>query len=151
MAYLTSYYHVVFRTYRSARVLFPENADQFYKYVNGIVTNIGCRLLCINSMPDHVHIAIALKPDLSISECVRTIKGNTSRWLSSNPQIFPYFEGWGHEYFGSTFSAKDMSSVVAYITNQQEHHRNRSLEDELKYFFALTNQTDKLKYFLSDK
>ncbi len=151
MAYLISYYHVVFRTYRSARVLFPENTEQFHKYVNGIVKNLGCRLLCINSMPDHVHIAISLKPDIAISECVRDIKGNTSRWLSSHPQMFPYFEGWGHEYFGSTFSAKDLQKVIAYIDNQQKHHRNRPLEDELRDFFALTGQTDRLKYFLADK
>ena len=36
--------------------------EDLYKYMTGIVTNNGCKLISINGMPDHVHILIGLKP-----------------------------------------------------------------------------------------
>ena len=36
--------------------------EELYKFVSGIVTNKGQKLLAINGMPDHIHIFIAMKP-----------------------------------------------------------------------------------------
>jgi REP element-mobilizing transposase RayT len=38
-------------------------------------------MLAVNSMPDHIHIFIGLKPDVSLSSLVRDIKANSSRWI----------------------------------------------------------------------
>lgn len=151
MAYLISYYHFVFRTYRSGRTLEPKNADQLHRFISGAVAKSGCKLICVNSTTDHVHLAVGLKADISVADFMRDIKGDTSRWISSHPQLFPSFMGWGEEYFGCTFSVRDLPNVVSYISNQQEHHHNKSLEDEMIYFFSLTNQQDRLQYFLSKR
>ncbi len=151
MAYLISYYHFVFRTYRSERTLAATSADELYRFITGAVTKSGCKLICVNGTTDHIHLAVGLKADISVADFMRDIKGASSRWISAHPQLFPSFRGWGEEYFGCTFSVRDLPNVVSYITNQQEHHHDKSLEDEMIQFFTLTNQQDRLKYFLAKK
>lgn len=147
MSLVLSYYHFVFRTYKSIRALDTRYADLLYQYIIGISDKLGCKVAAINGMPDHIHIAVMLKSTLSPAEFMQKIKGSSSRWLSSHPAEFPGFQGWGKEYFGATFSAKDLNGVVSYIKNQQSHHLNQSILDEMRYFYELTGQLDKLKFF----
>ena len=45
---------------------------------------------------------------------------------------FPAFEGWADGYAGLTYSWRDKEKIINYIKNQQEHHKVRSFEDELR-------------------
>lgn len=138
--------HIPQRTYSRAEERRPAPSVHL-----GRCRKSGCKLICVNSTTDHVHLAVGLKADISVADFMRDIKGATSRWISSHPLLFPSFMGWGEEYFGCTFSVRDLPNVVSYISNQQEHHHNKSLEDEMIYFFSLTNQQDRLQYFLSKR
>jgi len=52
-------------------------------YINNYTDSLRCPILAIGGMPDHIHILLNLGKDLSISEFVRNIKANTSRWLKT--------------------------------------------------------------------
>jgi len=49
--------------------------QELYAYISGIIENQGHKLLAINGMPDHVHIFIGMRPNQSISDYYRTLKG----------------------------------------------------------------------------
>ena len=149
MSYVILYYHFVFRTKCNLRVIDEDAADRLYRYINGISSNLGCTLLKVNGMPDHIHIAVSLNPDVSPADYMREVKSSSSKWIADN-KLFPGFHGWGKSYFGSTFSSKDRGKVESYIANQQIHHRKMTMREELESFFSSLGMDDKLQYFLRD-
>ncbi len=149
MSYLCSYYHFVFRTKRNEYTITSEHSQRLYNFILSIATRLNCRLIRINGMPDHIHMAVEM-PDTLPSVLMREVKSRSSRWMKENPDLFPNFDGWGKEYFGSSFSYRDLDKVVNYIANQRTHHQTQSLSEEMKAFFSGTGQEEKAKYFLSD-
>jgi putative transposase len=79
--YSRVYIQIVFTTKGRASLIPDRNKDELYKYITGIVINRGQKLIRINGMPDHLHILIGLKPSLSISDLVRDIKANSSKFI----------------------------------------------------------------------
>lgn len=41
-------------------------------------------MLQINSMPDHIHMLIGLRPNQALSSLVQNIKTETSKWINEN-------------------------------------------------------------------
>ena len=59
----------------------PELESRLYPFMGGILRDLGCDLLSINGMPDHVHLLIRYRPDISHSELLRHVKGRSSKWI----------------------------------------------------------------------
>ena len=74
MAYIDLYYHFVFRTKHSLRVIDEEHEDKLYNYIYGISSHLGCNIKKINGMPDHIHIAVSTNADMSPSVYMREVK-----------------------------------------------------------------------------
>jgi REP element-mobilizing transposase RayT len=63
----------------------PERKEELHKYITGIITRQGQKLLAIHCMPDHMHILIGLKPSMALSDLVREIKtGATTNHINEN-------------------------------------------------------------------
>ncbi|MDP2088390.1 MAG: IS200/IS605 family transposase [Flavobacteriaceae bacterium] len=52
----------------------PQWKDSLYKYITGIIQNKNHKLLCINGMPDHIHILIGVRPSQSVSDLMKEVK-----------------------------------------------------------------------------
>ena len=98
MAYINSFFHFVFRTKANLQVLDTDTTPRLYKYIYGISENSGCRVIAINGMPDHIHIAAELSAEMSPSEYMREVKSRSSRWMAEN-HLFYGFQGWGKVVF----------------------------------------------------
>ena len=61
---------------------------------------------------------------------MRTIKSNSSGWVHKTFSPLRDF-AWQDGYAAFTVSRSAKDSVVAYITNQQEHHSRMTFQDEL--------------------
>jgi REP element-mobilizing transposase RayT len=107
--------------------------EEMYKYMTGVIDAMKAKLFWINGPSDHVHIAISTNPDISVSDCVRTIKANTSRWIHQRFEGLRDF-GWQEGYSAFTVSKSNIQTVVNYIKNQREHHNTVTFEEELKSF-----------------
>ena len=120
--------------------------EEVYKYMSGVIKSMKAKLFFVNGPSDHVHIALSMNPDVSISDCARSIKANTSRW------IHQHFEGledfaWQKRYSAFSVSKSNIQSVVNYIQNQREHHKTITFEEELKSFLKKHNIDYDPKYF----
>jgi REP element-mobilizing transposase RayT len=51
---------------------------RLHQYITGIVQNHNHKMLCIDSMPDHLHMFFGMRPDQSLSELMRLVKGESS-------------------------------------------------------------------------
>ena len=58
--------------------------DELYKYITGIITHKGQKLLAINGMPDHTHILIGMKPTCCLSNLVMEVKKSTNGFINDN-------------------------------------------------------------------
>ena len=74
-----------------------------------------------------MHLLFALPATKTIADVIGALKSNSSRWLS------PKFE-WQVGYGAFSVSASNRKRVIAYIENQEKHHKKRTFEDEFLAF-----------------
>jgi putative transposase len=116
--------------YRRA-LIDPAWSGDLHAYLTGIVQNNKHKMLQVNSMPDHIHALIGLRPHQAISALVQNVKAETSKWICKRGfcrQKFAWQEGFG----AFSYSKSDVPHVIRYIINQQEHHRKTTFLEEYK-------------------
>ena len=109
--------------------------EDVHKYITSIVQdeNRKHKLLAINCMPDHIHIFVGLNPAQSISNLVSDIKTASSKFIKKQPWMHFNFE-WQKGYGAFSYSKSQISSVVKYIMDQEEHHRQKTFKEEYVEF-----------------
>lgn len=131
--YTQIYVQVVFAVEGRAAVIPHANKEELHRYITGIVTNRGQKLIAINSMPDHMHILIGLKPDLALSDLVRDIKAGSSKFINERHWVAGRF-AWQEGFGGFSYAHSQLADVIRYIQNQEQHHAKRSFSDEYREF-----------------
>lgn len=130
MSYTSLHYHIVFSTKERRPYLDPNGEERLNAYLGGIIRNMKAKLHIVNNTADHVHMAVGLHPQLSISSFVAKIKANSSKWIHETFESLQAFS-WQEGYSAFSVSYSGMDKVIEYIKNQQEHHKKLSFEEEL--------------------
>jgi REP element-mobilizing transposase RayT len=121
--------HVVFGTKGRTRSIDATIQPDLWAYMGGIVHEMRGTARLINGIEDHVHMLISLPADISLAECLRVVKTNSSRWLH---EAFPRHRSfaWQTGYGAFSVSASNEKQVFKYIQDQERHHRRMSFEEE---------------------
>ncbi|MDR7369867.1 IS200/IS605 family transposase [Flavobacterium aquidurense] len=127
--YTQLYIHIIFAVKGRQNLISANWKNEIYKYITGIITNKEQKLIAINGMPDHIHILIGLKPDKSISDLVRDIKSNSSKFINDRKWINGKFE-WQTGFGAFSYSHSQLTNVIKYIQRQEEHHKNKTFKEE---------------------
>jgi putative transposase len=127
--YSQIYMHIIFAVKGRQNLISEANRDELQKYMSGIIENRKFKLFAIYCMPDHTHIFISMKPDLSISDLVRDIKTGTSQLINEKKWLKGRFN-WARGFGAFSYSHSQIDSVVKYILNQKEHHRVKTFKEE---------------------
>ena len=127
--YTNLLYHIVFSTKNRLPLITPQLKEDLYAYMGGIVRGEGGTLLEINGMPDHVHLLVKLKPTTAISDFLRVLKANSSKWANEKKRLRKL--GWQEGYAAFTVSESQSPRVRNYIRNQEEHHGKQDYKSEL--------------------
>jgi putative transposase len=116
--------HIVFSTKNRRKIIPPDHQEQ---HITGIVHNLHGSVLAIGGMPDHTHILLAQPGTIGFSTMVQKIKTNSSGWMEETVKDFEWQEGFG------AFSVSDSrrADVIAYIRNQEEHHKSATSKRNL--------------------
>lgn len=136
--YTQLYFHVVFAVRGRSYVIQKSWKEELYKYISGIVTKKEQKLMYINGMPDHLHLLIGTKPTCNLSDLVRDIKANSSKWINENNKVKGKFT-WQTGFGAFTVSHSHLERVTNYIINQEEHHRVKSFKEEYIEFLKANN------------
>jgi len=121
--------HVVFSVQNRLSLISKQWEQRLYKYISGIIQNQGHKLIAINGMPDHIHILFGMRPNQSISELLRTIKSDSSRWINENKFVAGKFS-WQEGYGAFSYARSEISNVAKYIENQELHHTQKTFIEE---------------------
>jgi putative transposase len=122
--------HIIFSTKsRKPFLRSVELRSQVHAYLTGTLRCLECDPLIIGGVEDHVHILCELSRKISLSELVKNLKTSSTRNLKDKGhQDFSWQGGYG--VFSVSQSVKE--SVIAYIANQEIHHRKATFQDEFR-------------------
>lgn len=103
--------------------------DELFKYITGIIQNHNHKVLQINGMPDHIHILFGMRPSQSLSDLMKQIKQDSSKWINNKKFVNGKFS-WQSGYGAFSYSKSDIPKVVNYIKNQELHHKSKTFQEE---------------------
>jgi REP element-mobilizing transposase RayT len=106
-----------------------EMRKEIYAYMAGILKNLECHPIKIGGVEDHVHILSSLSKNIAFSELIGRIKGSSSKRLKEKGV---HGFAWQNGYGAFSVSESNAETLIAYITNQAEHHRKYSFQEEVR-------------------
>ena len=116
--------------YRAASIE-KEWKDELHKYITGIIQENGHKMLQVNSMPDHIHIFIGMRPTQSVASLVQNVKAESSKWVKDRKFCTSPF-AWQEGYGAFSYSKSHVPDVIRYIQNQEAHHQKETFIEEYK-------------------
>lgn len=150
MAHVVLYYHIIWRTKCSERTIAEAYERELYAYILGYCDTKKCKLIRIGGMPDHIHMLVAIRPDIAVSDFMQVLKTETSKWLKTQKDKFPNFRGWGNGYAAFTYCERDKEMIRNYIIKQKEHHKVKSFKDEYEVLLSEWGIDPTTDFFLRD-
>jgi len=127
--YTQIHIHAVFAVQNRQSLISPKWKDELYKYITGTIQNYDHKVLQINGVPDHIHILFGMRPTQSLSDLMKIVKQDSSKWINQKGFIDGIFS-WQSGFGGFSYSLKDVSNVINYIKNQEAHHATKTFREE---------------------
>ena len=125
--------HLVWHTKTSSPLLTPTVELIAHRCLRKrIIDTSGAYIHEIGGIENHVHLAVSIPPTLTISEWIGEIKGGSSHDVNQEVGKRQKVLQWQAGYGVVSFGTKDLEWVKAYIRNQREHHKRRSVHDRLE-------------------
>jgi REP element-mobilizing transposase RayT len=123
----------VFAVENRQSLIKPDFKEDLHKYITGIVRNQDQKLIAIDSMPDHLHILIGLKPAMALADLVREIKSDSTNFINEQKLVRGRFN-WQEGYGAFSYGHSQLNTIIRYIQNQEKHHERKSFKDEYMTF-----------------
>ena len=131
--YTKIYLHIVFSVKYRQNLILPYWKEELYKYICGVVNGKKQKVYAIGGVADHIHILISIKPDIAISDLVRDIKANSSKWVNEKRFVVGKFQ-WQEGFGAFSYAESQLDNVINYINNQEEHHKKETFKKEYLAF-----------------
>ena len=127
--YTQLYIQFVFAVQNRKSLIHPEWELELHKYITGIIQNKSHKMIAINGMPDHLHLFIGFQPVDHMSELIKVVKGESSKWMKERNLVNGRFR-WQEGYGAFSYSRSHIDRVYHYIQNQKEHHKKKTFRQE---------------------
>ena len=122
-------YHCIFSTKKRRPLLRESVLPRLCDYLGGVLRNHDGHLLSSGGTEDHVHLLVELNAATPIAEAMRVVKAVSSKWLHETyPELRDF--GWQTGYAAFSVSMSGVEEVIRYVSNQKDHHRNRTFDEE---------------------
>ncbi|GAB2806203.1 IS200/IS605 family transposase [Ferruginibacter profundus] len=109
--------------------------ERLHQYITGIFQQHNHKMLQINSMPDHIHIFIGMRPHQSVSALMQIVKSESTKWIKEEKLCNHNF-AWQEGYGAFSYAKSQVNDVIRYIQNQEIHHRKETFVEEYKKFLT---------------
>lgn len=106
--------------------------------------------MIINGIANHIHLLIGTKPNCNLSNLVRDIKANSSKWINEKRFVKGKFE-WQTGFGAFTVSQSGIKNIINYIKNQEKHHKTSTFRDEYINFLNAYEIDYKNEYLFDDE
>jgi REP element-mobilizing transposase RayT len=123
------YIQAVFAVKYRKAVLHKDWRKEVFAVMGNLINETGCKTIIVNGVEDHVHCFLGLKPTVSISELMKTVKAKSSKYINDNKFLLDRFE-WQEGYGVFSYSHSSINNVYNYVANQEKHHQKENFKDE---------------------
>ncbi len=112
--------HFVWIPARRRKVLVGAVAERLQALIYEVVAELGCAVIALEVMPDHIHLFLSATPTLAPDQIMFRIKGRTSRVLRQEfPHLLTMPSMWTRSYFCSTAGQVASETIRQYIATQR--------------------------------
>ena len=114
--------------YRNA-VLHQSWRQTLQGVMGNLINETGCKTIIVNGVEDHMHCFLGLRPVVSVSELMKTVKAKSSKYVNDHGLTENRFE-WQEGYGVFSYRQRDIDQIFNYVKNQEIHHQRQSFKDE---------------------
>ncbi len=123
------YLQTVFAVKYREAVIDTKWKNNLFGVIGNLINETKCKNIIVNGVEDHVHCLIGLKPVVSVSELMKTVKAKSSKYINDHRLTRERFE-WQEGYGAFSYSQSSVDKVYKYIKNQEAHHKKQTFRDE---------------------
>lgn len=114
-------YHLVWCTKYRRDIIQDDIETRLKQIIREVCAEHDAPILELETMPDHVHLAVTVDPQYGIHRLAKAIKGRSSRVLR---QEFPTARTrvptlWTNSYYVATTGGAPLETIKQYIRNQK--------------------------------
>jgi len=87
------YLQIVFAVKYRAAVLDKAWRSRIFGVMGNLINETNCKTIIVNGVEDHVHCFVGLRPAVSISELMKTVKAKSSKYINDHRLTPDRFDG----------------------------------------------------------
>jgi REP element-mobilizing transposase RayT len=130
--------HIIFSTKNRKESIPQTLRAKLYAYMAGVCRQRDVEAYRIGGTNNHVHIACSLPRTITIAKLVEEIKKPSSIWMKQQDGGESNF-AWQAGYGVFSLGQSQLTALVTYIDNQEEHHKTKTFKEELFGFLEKYN------------
>ena len=131
-----NYIHLVFSTKHGQHFIHQPYEEELHSYLGGMCLKLECQPIKIGGYTDHVHILCMLSKKIALMDLLEKVKSNSSKWFKTKDEKLKIFY-WQDGYGAFSVNSAEVDRVIAYITNQHQHHSKKTFQEE---YLAMLNK-----------
>ena len=122
--------HLVFSTKNRVPLLqSPQLRSEVHAYLTATLRALGCEPVQVGGAADHVHLLFGLSRTISLAALVKDLKTSSTKMMREKGHAdFSWQTGYG----AFSVSESNKQAVIAYIANQEMHHRKMTFQEEIR-------------------
>lgn len=141
--------HLIFHVKSSNVNMRPEDLPRIFQYIGGTIKGMEGIPIEVGGVCDHVHILTSLPKSMALTDFIRNVKANTSKWIKELGNHYIHF-AWQDGYGAFSVSPSLIEKTINYIRMQEEHHKKRTFKEEYKLFLEAYGINYNEKYAFGD-
>ena len=102
-----------------------------FAYMRGTLERRGQHSLIVNGVADHVHLFFGQRPKVALSDLMRDVKANSSKWINERKLTNHRFE-WQTGFGAFSYAHSQIDRVFNYVARQEERHRKQPFLEEYR-------------------
>lgn len=123
------YLQMVFAVKYRRAVLDKAWRGKVFGVIGNLINEANCKTIIVNGVEDHVHCFVGLRPVVSVSDLMKSVKALSSKYINDHsltPQRFEWQEGYGV----FSYRQRDVDTIYKYIQHQEDHHKIQTFGEE---------------------
>lgn len=122
MSYWRLYYHIIWTTYERHRLIDDAAEQVIAATLHAKAKELRCYIHALGTVEEHLHLAASIPPTIALAAAVGAMKGASSHAVNHLAgQAGRHFK-WQDGYGAVSFGERSLPAIVAYVSNQKEHH-----------------------------
>ena len=127
------YVHIIFSTKNRQSLIDDNIKTSLFEYLGGICKGLDCNPLKVGGTADHIHVICLLSRKITQMKLLEELKKQSSKWMKTKGKTYSNFY-WQDGYGIFSVNPSEIDVVIKYISNQEEHHKKVTFQNEFRAF-----------------